>query len=245
MKSGRLAPETLNALTPSAWGQGVQCFRARRDPHRGELTSCVPPWGNQPEGTIRPYPMSTSRRQFLTRSTLAGAAVAAGAAPAVGATSAVAKPAILGGKPVHTGGWQTWPVWKAEWEAEMLKVCRSGKWNQAAGGAVADFQRRWAELMGARRCLATSSGTTALITALHVVGVDADADGTWPVHARRGVSRDGHRDRHLRHHRDDLRRRRLPGRRRDDLDHRGGPAEGSRQAKAQAQAEALAASRGA
>jgi len=66
--------------------------------------------------------MSTSRRQFLTRSTLAGAAVATGAAPALGATSAAAKPAILGGKPVHTGGWQAWPTWKAEWEGEMLKV---------------------------------------------------------------------------------------------------------------------------
>ena len=117
--------------------------------------------------------MSTSRRQFLTRSTLAGAAVAAGAGPTIASAAAAAKPAILGGTPVHQGGWQTWPVWKPEWEAEMLKVCRSGKWNQAAGGAVAEFQQRWSELLGARRCLATSSGTTALITALHVVGVDA------------------------------------------------------------------------
>jgi len=119
------------------------------------------------------YPMSTSRRQFLTRSTLAGAAVAAGAGPTIASAAAAAKPAILGGTPVHQGGWQTWPVWKPEWEAEMLKVCRSGKWNQAAGGAVAEFQQRWAELLGARSCLATSSGTTALITALHVMGVDA------------------------------------------------------------------------
>ena len=117
--------------------------------------------------------MSTSRRQFLTRSTLAGAAVAAGAGPTIASAAAAAKPAILGGTPVHQGGWQTWPVWKPEWEAEMLKVCRSGKWNQAAGGAVAEFQQRWAELLGARSCLATSSGTTALITALHVMGVDA------------------------------------------------------------------------
>ena len=117
--------------------------------------------------------MSTSRRQFLTRSTLAGAAVAAGAGPTLVSAADAAKPAILGGTPVHKGGWQTWPVWKPEWEAEMLKVCRSGKWNQAAGGNVADFQARWAELLGAKRCLATSSGTTALITALHVVGVDA------------------------------------------------------------------------
>jgi dTDP-4-amino-4,6-dideoxygalactose transaminase len=117
--------------------------------------------------------MSTSRRHFLTRSTLAGAAVAAGAGPTLVSAADAAKPAILGGTPVHKGGWQTWPVWKPEWEAEMLKVCRSGKWNQAAGGNVADFERRWAELLGARSCLATSSGTTALITALHVAGVDA------------------------------------------------------------------------
>ena len=117
--------------------------------------------------------MSTSRRQFLTRSTLAGAAVAAGAGPTIASAADAAKPAILGGTPVHQGGWQAWPVWKPEWEAEMLKVCRSGKWNQAAGGAVAEFQQRWAELLGARSCLATSSGTTALITALHVMGVDA------------------------------------------------------------------------
>ena len=97
--------------------------------------------------------MSTSRRQFLTRSTLAGAAVAAGAGPTLVSAADAAKPAILGGTPVHKGGWQTWPVWKPEWEAEMLKVCRSGKWNQAAGGNVADFQARWAELLGAKRCL--------------------------------------------------------------------------------------------
>ena len=35
------------------------------------------------------------------------------------------------------------------------------------------LNRKYAELMGAKRCLATASGTTALLTALNVVGVDA------------------------------------------------------------------------
>ena len=107
-----------------------------------------------------------TRRGFMRSAEAGSAALAwlsARRAPEVFAAEAD-KPALLGGAPVHKGGWQSWPVWKPEWEAEMLKVCRSGKWNQAAGGNVADFQARWAELLGAKRCLATSSGTTALIT---------------------------------------------------------------------------------
>ncbi len=34
-------------------------------------------------------------------------------------------------------------------------------------------EKKYADLMGAKRCLATASGTTALITALQVMGVDA------------------------------------------------------------------------
>jgi dTDP-4-amino-4,6-dideoxygalactose transaminase len=30
------------------------------------------------------------------------------------------------------------------------------------------------EIMGAKRCLATASGTTALLTALHALGIDAE-----------------------------------------------------------------------
>ena len=50
---------------------------------------------------------------------------------------------------------------------------RSGRWFRGNGEHVAEFEKRYAELMGAKRCLATASGTTALITALGVLGVDA------------------------------------------------------------------------
>ena len=38
---------------------------------------------------------------------------------------------------------------------------------------LADFERGYAKLLGANRCLATASGTTALIVSLHVMDVDA------------------------------------------------------------------------
>ena len=38
------------------------------------------------------------------------------------------KPALLGGTPVHKGGWPKWPQWRESWEPEITKVLRSGRW---------------------------------------------------------------------------------------------------------------------
>lgn len=111
-----------------------------------------------------------SRRTFVAG---AAAAAAAGlAAPRL--ASAADKPALLGGTPAHKGGWLGWPQWRESWEPEILKVLRSGHWCSAGGsGKVGDFEKAYAKLLGAKRCVATASGTTALITALYVAGVDA------------------------------------------------------------------------
>jgi dTDP-4-amino-4,6-dideoxygalactose transaminase len=50
---------------------------------------------------------------------------------------------------------------------------RSGKWYRGAGGHVAEFEAGYAKLLDAKRCLATASGTTALLVSLHVMEVDA------------------------------------------------------------------------
>lgn len=119
--------------------------------------------------------------QFTRRTFVQAAAVGATSlawlssrqAPAA-LTSEAQKPALLGGTPAHEGGWPGWPEWRETWEPEVLEVLRSGVWSRAGGGAqVSEFERAYAELLGAKRCLATASGTTALITALHVMGVDA------------------------------------------------------------------------
>src|SRR5512137_2924743 len=116
-----------------------------------------------------------TRRSFI-RTTAAGSLalgwLGAGRAPNVFAAEA-AKPALLGGTPVHKGGWVSWPQWRDAWEPEMLKVWRSGHWFRGSAEHVAEFERGYAKLLGAKRCLATASGTTALIVSLHVMDVDA------------------------------------------------------------------------
>ncbi len=83
------------------------------------------------------------------------------------------KPAVLGGTPAHAGGWPGWPIWREAWEPAVLEVLRSGRWFRGAGEHVEEFEQAYARLLGAKRCLATASGTTSLMVALHVMGVDA------------------------------------------------------------------------
>ncbi|MBM3335228.1 DegT/DnrJ/EryC1/StrS family aminotransferase [Candidatus Sumerlaeota bacterium] len=118
-----------------------------------------------------------TRRGFIRNAAIGSAALAGMSgprAPSVFAAEAD-KPALLGGKPVHRGGWPRWPQWNESWEADVVKVLRSGRWCRAgeSGKDVQAFEAAWAKLLGAKRCLATASGTTSLIIALHVVGVDA------------------------------------------------------------------------
>lgn len=113
----------------------------------------------------KPY----SRREFVTQGSLAclGAAAAISSAPHAAARSAgrAATPAILGGTPVHTKGWSRWPIWIPETDEEqVLKAIRSGVWSRHS--LVAEFEKKWAELLGAKRCVTTVNGTNALITAM-------------------------------------------------------------------------------
>jgi len=83
------------------------------------------------------------------------------------------KLAVLGGEKIHKGSWPQWPVWDQTAEKEIVDMLRTGRWWRGTGEHVELFEKKYAELMGAKRCLATASGTTALITALDVMGVDA------------------------------------------------------------------------
>ncbi len=116
-----------------------------------------------------------TRRGFMKTAT-AGAAVLglrnARRAPEVFAAD-VAKPALLGGTPAHKGEWLKWPQWREAWEPEVLKVYRSGKWYRGSARRIEEFESGYAKLLGAKRCLATASGTTALMVSLHVMDVDA------------------------------------------------------------------------
>jgi dTDP-4-amino-4,6-dideoxygalactose transaminase len=118
---------------------------------------------------------SLTRRGFIRNAAVGSAALtwlSARHAPQAFASEA-GKPVLLGGAPVHKGGWSEWPIWRESWEPDVIKVLRSGKWFRGEGGRVAEFEAAYAQLLGAKRCLATASGTTALLVSLHVMEVDA------------------------------------------------------------------------
>jgi dTDP-4-amino-4,6-dideoxygalactose transaminase len=115
---------------------------------------------------------NVSRRAFLG-SVVAGAA-AAGMTP-VRATAArassAATPALLGGTPVRTAPFPSWPIADATEETALVGVVRSGTWFHSE--QVARFEAAYASLTGAKHCLATANGTSALIISLATLGVGA------------------------------------------------------------------------
>lgn len=114
-----------------------------------------------------------NRRRFLETTAASSAALtwlSAHTGPNVFAADA-AKPALLGGTPAHKGGWAAWPEWREEWEPKMLDVYRSRKWFRLSGPHVPEFEKAWAEMLGAKKALAVASGTTSLIVGLHVMDV--------------------------------------------------------------------------
>ncbi|NMD34906.1 MAG: DegT/DnrJ/EryC1/StrS family aminotransferase, partial [Planctomycetes bacterium] len=120
--------------------------------------------------------LNRSKRRRFIRNAAAGSAALAwlGGRKAPFAYSAEAdKPAVLGGTPVHKGGWTSWPQWRESWEPRILEILRSRRWYRLSAPHVEDFEKGYAQLLGAKSCLATASGTTALIVSLHVMDVDA------------------------------------------------------------------------
>ena len=117
-----------------------------------------------------------SRRKFISNTTAGAAGAVLSSQISASGTSgkgAASDLAIKGGKPVRTDGWLEWPVWNSDAEQPMLEVLRSGNWFRMRGTKVDEFEQAYAKLIGAKRALATASGTTALETALHVMDVDA------------------------------------------------------------------------
>ena len=110
-----------------------------------------------------------SRRKFIKQNVLgtgyllaAGAVTQAVAGPLIQNTTS---PAFLGGDPIRTAPWPKWPQWNPETdEKRIVEVLRSGVWSRS--GVVTEFEKKWAETVGAKRCLSLVNGTNALITSL-------------------------------------------------------------------------------
>ncbi|MGH9667607.1 MAG: aminotransferase class I/II-fold pyridoxal phosphate-dependent enzyme, partial [Bryobacteraceae bacterium] len=109
---------------------------------------------------------SVSRRRFLGAGSLLAASGTGLALSTPARAAGAGKPALLGGSPVKSDSFPSWPVEDATDENAIAAVVRSRQWGRGTGHQVLRFEQLFAELMGAEHCLATSSGTAALLTSM-------------------------------------------------------------------------------
>ncbi len=117
-----------------------------------------------------------TRRQFIA---------AASAGPLVGIASRTipsyaniakkaGKLAILGGEPVRKNkSWPSWPYWDQSVVDSVVKTTKSRIWCriQSTSGTVPTLEKKFADLIGTKFCVATGSGTQALHTCVEALGI--------------------------------------------------------------------------
>jgi perosamine synthetase len=114
-----------------------------------------------------------SRRHFL-KTVSAGAAVSgltARAATIRASSAANGRPALIGGTPVRSQPFPSWPVITTKDEQTWMEVFRTKRWNRLNGTYVDQFEKAWAERVGTQYCVATSSGTSALVTSVNALEI--------------------------------------------------------------------------
>jgi len=90
--------------------------------------------------------------------------------------------AINGGPKVRTKPFPPWPALGDEDVSAVADALRSGRLTQLSGGAVTAFEEAFAAWNGARHCVAMSSGTTAIHTALAALDVGPGDEVIVPAH---------------------------------------------------------------
>jgi dTDP-4-amino-4,6-dideoxygalactose transaminase len=83
------------------------------------------------------------------------------------------KLALLGGTPLRTRPFTTWPLFGKADERSLLRALRSGKWGKLDGPEVAKFERRFATLHGCRHGIGVVNGTVSLRLGLMAAGISA------------------------------------------------------------------------
>lgn len=107
----------------------------------------------------------------VTRRQVLGAASTGLLAARTVRSASTDKPALLGGRPVRTAPFPSWPVIAENEERAWMDVLRKGKWNRLDGDFANEFEKLWAGTLGAKHCLATANGTSALFISLNALGI--------------------------------------------------------------------------
>jgi dTDP-4-amino-4,6-dideoxygalactose transaminase len=90
------------------------------------------------------------------------------------------KLALLGGKPVRTRPFTSWPIFGKAEEKRLLRTLRSGKWGRLNGPEVAEFENRFAAMHGCKHGIAVVNGTVSLRIALQAAGIRAEEEVIIP-----------------------------------------------------------------
>ena len=90
--------------------------------------------------------------------------------------------ALLGGKPIRTRPFTSWPIFGRPEERGLLRVLRSGKWGKLAGSEVSTFENRFATMHGCRHGVGVVNGTVSLRIALMAAGIRAEDEVIVPCY---------------------------------------------------------------
>ena len=88
--------------------------------------------------------------------------------------------ALLGGRPVRTRPFASWPVFGKPEEKRVLRTLRSGKWGRLDGPEVAEFEHRFAAMHGCKFGIAVVNGTVSLRIGLLAAGIRAEEEVIIP-----------------------------------------------------------------
>ena len=88
--------------------------------------------------------------------------------------------ALLGGTPIRTRPFTSWPIFGEVEEARLLRTLRSGKWGSLHGEEVSEFEQRFASMHGCTHGIAVVNGTVSLRIALLAAGIRAEDEVIVP-----------------------------------------------------------------
>ncbi len=91
----------------------------------------------------------------------------------------MAKLAVCGGMPVRTREFPKWPVRDIREEEALIDVVRSGEWG-IGSRAVAEFDKKFAEFLGAKYAISCTNGTDAISIGLQALGIRAGDEVILP-----------------------------------------------------------------
>ena len=122
------------------------------------------------------------RRKFINVMSVAGTGLAVGMPTFAHSVEQNPKPALLGGPKAHAGGFPGWPVFDQTEEEALTDALKSKRWGRLNGNVVADFEKEYGKVFGAKHCLGVSSGTSALYTILGAMDIGPGDEIIMPVY---------------------------------------------------------------